>query len=68
MVNDHLFSTKALKVYSDPVVIKLLSQLGAGFDCASKVSILLNRCLHVPYEINPLFTSVFVTVERAIKL
>ena len=27
-----------MKAYDDPAVVKLLSLLGAGFDCASKVN------------------------------
>ena len=27
----------AVKAFSDPIVLKILAQLGAGFDCASLV-------------------------------
>ena len=53
----------AVKAYSDPLIMKVLENLGTGFDCASKVRSMINSlgtvspfalvCIHLNGLTNP---------------
>ena len=52
----HVLSAVAVKCNGDPAVLRLLAELGIGFDCASKVRLhqIIVVCLHFSVDVRRL--------------